>query len=399
MFIKEIKPRVILNSRGEKTIEIYLETYNGKFSASAPTGKSKGKHEVLSYNKRGATHSLRILKLLAEKWKHKNFLLKNSDDIKIVESEIRKFEHEFGRLGGNFVYALEAVILKAAAGEKNKEVWEFFPGRKKIPMPVGNAIGGGLHASGKKPDFQEFLFIPNEKTFSRAVTKMIRAYDMIKTILKKKEKKWIIKRNDEGAWETRLTNEEVLECMKEVAEKFKLRIGIDIAASSFYKNGNYNYKNKELVRDKNEQIDFIERLIGKYKIFYIEDALQEEDFSGFAELNDDASERVLIVGDDLTVTSLARVRRAVSGKCVNAVIIKPNQIGSLVEAGKVVEFCKKNKIKTILSHRSGETMDNILGDLAVGWGVDFVKFGIHGRERLVKLARIMKVEKMLAQSR
>jgi len=395
MFIKEIKPKVILNSRGEKTIEVSLETYEGRFFASAPTGKSKGRHEVPSYNKRGAQHSLRILKLLAGKWKHKNFLLKNSDDMKIVESEIKKFEREFGRLGGNFVYALEAVILKAAAKEKNKEAWEFFPGRKKIPMPVGNAVGGGLHATGKKPDFQEFLFIPNEKNFSRAVTKMIRAYDKMKIVLKKKEKKWRMKRDDEGAWKSRLSNEEVLDCMKETGNEFGLKIGIDAAASSFYKNGNYYYKNKELIRDRNEQIDFIERLIGKYKLFYIEDAVQEEDFSGFEELNEDANGRALIVGDDLTVTSLARVRRAVKMKAINAVIIKPNQIGSLVEAENVVKFCKLNKIKTILSHRSGETMDNILGDLAVGWGVDFVKFGIYGRERLIKLKRTMDIEKML----
>ncbi len=398
MFIKELKPRIILNSRREKTIEIFLETFDGKFSASAPSGKSKGKHEIPSYNLRGPIYSLRLLKLLAKKWKHKNFLVKKFDDLKIVEGEIRKFEQGYGRLGGNFVYALEAVILKACAKEKHKEVWEFIlAGKKrKMPMPVGNCIGGGKHShNSDKPDFQEFLFIPNEKTFSRAVTKMIYAYEKAGRILKKKEKKWKIGRNDEGAWKTGLSNEIVLDVMKEVAENFGMRVGVDVASSSFYKRGYYHYNNKKLIRDRQEQIDFIERLIGKYKLFYVEDCLQEEDFSGFKEINDDVSNRAMIVGDDLTTTNLARVRRAVKAKAINAVIIKPNQIGSLVEAGKVVEFCKENKIKTILSHRSGETMDNILGDLAVGWGVDFVKFGIFGKERLVKLGRVMKIEKNL----
>ncbi len=395
MFIKEIKPRLILNSRNEKTIEIILKTYEGTFNSSAPSGRSKGRHEVPMYNAKGIEYSLKLMRLLCTKWKNKNFLIKNFEDMKIVEAEIRKFEHVFGRLGGNFVYALEAVILKAAAKDKKKEVWEMFSGKKEIGMPVGVVIEGGKHAHNPdKPDFQEFLFIPNEKRFSRAVTKMIRAYDKMADVLKKKEMKFL-RRGDEGAWETGLSNEEVLELMKEVGDEFGLRIGTDIAASSFYKNGHYNYKNKRLIRDRQEQIDFIERLIGKYKLFYVEDGLQEDDFAGFKELNDDVKNRALIVGDDLTTTNLLRVRTAVKNGAINAVIIKPNQIGSLIEAAKVVEFCKKNNIKTILSHRSGETMDNILGDLAVGWGVDFVKFGVHGRERLVKLGRIMEIENKL----
>jgi len=394
MFIKEMKPRVILNSRKERTIEIELETFEGRFSASAPSGKSKGKHEVPSWNLKGPIHSFRLLRLLCKGWKHKNFLIRNFDDMKIVESEIRKFEQKAGRLGGNVVFVLEAVILKAAAKEKKKEVWEMFGSRKKkMPMPVGNAVGGGKHSEGKRPDFQEFLFIPKEKTFAHAVTKMIHAYESSKKVLKKREKKWRVRRNDEGAWESGLSNEEVLEVMKKVGDDFGLRIGVDVAGSGFYKNGYYHYKNKELKRDRQEQIDYIERLIGKYKLFYVEDGLGEEDFAGFKEVSDDVGGRSLIVGDDLTVTSLARVRRGVKAKAINAVIIKPNQIGSLVETWKVVEFCKKNKIKTILSHRSGETMDNILGDLAVGLGVDFVKFGLHGRERLVKLGRVMEIER------
>jgi enolase len=283
----------------------------------------------------------------------------------------------------------------------------------KLPMPVGNCIGGGLHSvgvKGNKPDFQEFLLIPNEKRFSTAVTKNIYAQNYAKALLKKKNKVLFLKRNDEGAWNTGTTNEETLDILKEVADKYKLRIGLDVASSSFCNtSGYYQYKNKELFRDRLEQVEYMKNLVEKYNLFYVEDPLNEEDFSGFKELlaqvckvhsgpASSPSSRVLpcgrmIVGDDLTTTNLKRVERAVRAGSINAMIIKPNQIGSMLEVMKVVDFCKKNKIKMIFSHRSGETMDDAIADYAVGFGADFIKTGIYGPERLIKLRRIMQIER------
>ncbi|MFA5061430.1 MAG: enolase C-terminal domain-like protein [Candidatus Pacearchaeota archaeon] len=392
MFIREVKPRLIKNSRGERTIEITIKTYEGKFTASAPSGKSRGKNEVEPYHSKGIGHSLRIMKVLSRKLKYKNLIIKKLEDLKKLDDFVRKFESRFGQLGGNFKYALETVVLKAAAKEKKKEFWELISetGKVKIPMPVGNCIGGGLHSvrlNRKKPDFQEFLLIPKEKTFSRAITLNLKAYEYAKKFLHAK------KRNDENAWITDKTNEEVLEILKEAAKKYNLRIGVDFASSTFYEKGYYKYKNKELIRDKVEQSDFIERLIKKYNIFYCEDPMQEEDFSGFKEIMNATGKGRLIVGDDLTTTNLHRVRRAVESESINAVIIKPNQIGSLLEVKKVVDFCKKNKIKMIFSHRSGETMDNALADYCIGFGGDFIKCGIYGRERLIKLKRIIDIER------
>ncbi|MAH46686.1 hypothetical protein CMI37_12725 [Candidatus Pacearchaeota archaeon] len=406
MFVEEVRPRIVKNSQGEKSIEIELKTYKGKFRASSPSGKSRGKHEVVQYNPSGGINSsFRMLNAFCKKLKHKNFMIKTFDDLKLIVQEVKKFEGRFGRFGGNVTYVIEAVFLKAAAKDNSKELWKFIfdsldyniiKGKKKrvkIPRPVGNCIGGGKHATeikGKKPDFQEFLLIPNEKTFSKAITQNLRAYEYAKWLLKSRKK------DDENAWMTDKTNEEVLLVLKNVGVKFGVRIGIDAAASSFYNKGYYLYKNKKLIRDKIDQADYMGRLIKKFGLFYVEDPMQEEDFGGFIEIMSSVKKgKTLIVGDDLTVTNLKRVRRAVGSKGINAMIIKPNQIGSLMDVKKVMECCKKNKIVTIFSHRAGETLDDTLADLVVGFQGDFIKSGIIGRERLIKLRRVVEIERGL----
>ena len=402
MFVKEVVPSYVKNSRGERSVQVEVFTYEGRFKASAPSGKSKGKAEVVSYNSKGIERSMKMLRGFCRGLRHQNFLIKKVDDMKQLVEFMRRFEARFGRFGGNVYYAMEAAFLKAAAADNGKELWEFINDdvndglRPKIPMPVGNCIGGGLHSKlvkGKRPDFQEFLLIPKEKTYSRAVTVNLRAYERARKLLKARG------RNDENAWMTGKTNEDVLKILKEVARKYKLRIGLDVAASSFYDNGYYRYKNKELILDKVDQSDYIEGLIKKFGIFYVEDGMHEDDFGGFKEVLNSVAKikksKTLIVGDDLTTTNLKRVHRAVRGGAINAMIIKPNQIGSIVEVKKVVEFCKKNNIVMIFSHRSGETMDDSLADYCVGFGGQFMKAGIYGRERLIKMKRVMEIEREL----
>ena len=347
--------------------------------------------------------------------KHKNFLFKDFDGLREFHSEIKRFEAKLGWLGGNATYALEVAFLRAAAAEKGKKLWEFiydsFPvldkkGKKKkplMPMPVGNCIGGGMHSQpldGKKPDFQEFLLIPKEKTFSRAVTSMVYTYQYAGRLLRANERRILMKRNDEGAWRTALNNEQVLDILEEAGKKFKVRIGVDFAASTFFDKGYYNYKNKDLIRDKKDQIEYIKKLILNYNLFYLEDPVDEDDFVGFNEVLGyvrNIGKDTLVVGDDLTVTHSTRIRNAVKDLSINAVIIKPNQIGSLLEVSSIVQFCKDNKVKMIFSHRSGETMDDSLADFAVGFQSDFIKTGIHGPTRLIKLKRIMDIEKSLKE--
>jgi enolase len=402
MFIKEVRPSVIKNSRGERTIQVTIKTYKGKFVSSAPSGKSTGAHEVSAYARRGIGESLKILMMVAEKIQHKNFMIKRFEQLKDLENEILKVEADNGPIGANARYALQTAFLKAAAFENGKELWEFVKGDEKtkvtMPMPVGNCIGGGLHSEGKRPDFQEFLLIPSERTFSKATTKNIHAYHAAKAMIKKADKEWKAAKNDESAWQVQLANEDVLEILFQVAKDFDLKIGLDIAASSFFSNKVYNYENKKIIRERHEQVDYIQRLIEKYHLFYIEDPMQEEDFIGFGDLNKDSAKgNYLVVGDDLTTTNLQRVKRAIVNNSINAMIIKPNQIGNLLEVAEVVKLCRKEKIRMIFSHRSGETMDTALADYAVGFGADFVKMGIMGKERLVKHRRLMEIEKSFSR--
>ena len=400
MFVKEVRPRLIKNSRGEKTFEVELTTYSGKFFCSAPSGKSRGKNEVEPFNYRGIGASFKLLKVFCRKLEGKNIMIKNLGEIKQLVKLIKIFESRHGRLGRSATYALEGVFLKAVAKDNHVPLWKFVfesvnkTREVKMPRPVGNCVGGGLHSKerwGKKPDFQEFLLIPKEKTFCKAVSVNVRAYHYVSSVLKTS------KANDEGALKTSKTNEEVLEVLDDVSQRFGLRIGLDVAASSFFHKGYYMYRNKNLIRDRSDQSDYISRLIKKFGLFYVEDGMYETDYSGFKEiLSGIKVGKTLIVGDDLTTTNIRQLRRAYSAGSINAVIIKPNQIGSILDVMEVVMFCQKNGIKMVFSHRSGETMDDILADYCVGFGGDFIKCGIMGRERLIKLRRVMEIERALS---
>jgi enolase len=386
MNIKKVIAKQVLDSRKNPTIEVVIVTSEGTFKTSSPAGKSTGKYEVKSY-----------VKSLNNDLKFINSLDPDSLDIEKFKDLENIEKLVSGKIGGNSLFVLEASLLKALAREDKKELWQYLGGKKNNTIkirPVGNSIGGGLHSkgiNGKKPDFQEFLFIGNGETFEESVKINERAYKIAGKLLRSN------KRNDEGAWETGKTNEEVLDIMEDVREilriKFreKVSIGIDVASSSFYKNGEYFYKNKKQVLDKSKQIEYIENLINQTDILYTEDPLDEIDFSGFAKLKSRTEE--LIVGDDLTTTNPSRLEKAIKNKSINGIIVKPNQIGSLLKVKKVIELAKKNKIKTIISHRSGETMDDTIADLAVGWGCDFIKTGVYGKEREAKLKRLINIEK------
>ncbi len=420
--IKKIFAKAVCDSRGEKTIKIIVKTKKGKFITSAPAGKSTGKYEVKSYAPT-LSHDIQIINLLdikkinkiinekinnnSIKQKNKTSLLKSARVIDIVKSFsiLRNIEKLLNnRIGGNSLFALGASLLKAFAKESRLELWEFLSGERKIKSinirPVGNTIGGGLHSKGINgicPDFQEFLFISNGENFAERVRVNDMAYKIAGKLLKGR------KRNDEGGWETNKTNEGVLSIMKEVQDILKKKglrvdIGLDIAASSFFKNKKYTYKNKKQKLNKKEQINYISELINRYGLFYIEDGLDENDFSGSNKLLNKIKKignSCLIVGDDLTTTNPIRLNRAIKMKSINAIIVKPNQIGSLLKVKKVIEICKNKRIKTIISHRSGETLDNTIVDLGVGFGVDFIKTGICGKVRRSKLNRLIRIEKKI----
>jgi enolase len=383
MKIRGVSAKSVLNSRKERTISVSIKTNIGVFSASSPVGKSTGKYEAKSYRK-SLEGDIETIKKFSEYF---------SEEIFDEFNDLRRAEDIVDRhIGANTMFALEAGILKAMAKEQKKKVWQIIsPNAKKIPRLVGNCIGGGEHSHlRKKPDFQEFLLIPERLSVKKALESNKKAKKEAEYALRKEDKLFIGKRNDEDAWESSLNEKEVLEILKES----QIPLGLDVAASGFYKRRKYHYNNPPLYRNKEEQFSYLSNLIKNFSLFYIEDPFGEEEFESFAELLKKFPNR-LIVGDDLTVTKLERFKKAIKMKSVNAIIIKPNQTGSLIEVKDVVKLAKKNNIKTVFSHRSGETEEPILADLAFGFEADFFKCGITGREREAKLKRLIEIEESI----
>lgn len=381
--IKEVDAKFILDSRGEKTIFVFIKTNVGSFSSSAPSGKSTGKKEVKIY-KKSLEDDIKTIKKFSDYFSEE--IIESFDDLKRVEDIVDR------HVGGNTILALEYAVLKALAREQKKEVWELINSQaKKFPRLVGNCIGGGAHSnSERKPDFQEFLLIPKSQSVKESFEKNKKTKKEIKEILEKVDNKFSGKKNDENAWSTSLNEKEVLDVLARV----KVPLGLDIAASGFYKRKKYKYLNPRLDRTSEEQFLYVANLIKNFNLFYIEDAFDEEDFESFAKLVKKFPDR-LIVGDDLIVTNSKRLKKAIEKKSVNVIIVKPNQCGSLLEVRRVCNLAKENNIKLVFSHRSGETEESILADLAFGFGADFFKCGIDGREREAKLKRLVEIEKVI----
>ena len=381
MKIKGVSAKAILDSRKEKTILVSIKTNVGDFSASSPSGKSTGKYEAKIYHT-NIEGDIKAIKQLSEYFSEE--IIEKFEDLRRIDDIADR------QIGANTLFAFESAALKALASEKKKKVWQLINSNaKKFPRLVGNCIGGGKHSSLiKKPDFQEFLLVPESKNVEQASEINKKAKKDVKEILLKEDSKFRGERNDEDAWAVSLAEKEVLDVLK----KTKINIGVDIAASSFYKRKNYNYKNPLFKRNKDEQFEYVSNLIKNFSLGYVEDPFDENDFESFAKLLKRFPDR-LIVGDDLTATNPKRLEKAIKMKSINAIIIKPNQIGSLIEMKETIELARKNNIKLVFSHRSGETEEAILADLAFGFQADFFKCGITGKEREAKIKRLIEIEK------
>lgn len=386
MIIKSVSAKTILDSRKEQTIEVNINTDVGTFSASSPSGKSTGKYEVKPY-KKSLSGDIDKLKQCSDYFSDE--VLEKFDDLKRVEDILQ------GHVGGNIMFALESASLKAMAYGQGKDPWEIIGlnGSKNLPRLVGNCVGGGGHSSeinGKKPDFQEFLLIPESRSVKESFKHNKEAKKKVKGYLKKEDKNFEEGKNDEDAWMVSLNERYVFD----VLSRTKIPLGVDIAASEFYKRKKYDYRNPPLKRSPEEQLNYVSNLVENFGLFYIEDPFEENDFDNTANLLEKFPDS-LIVGDDLTTTNPKRLKKAIEKKSINALIVKPNQIGSLMKVKEVCEIANRNNIKKVFSHRSGETKENILADLAFGFGADYFKAGITGKEREPKINRLIEIEDSL----
>lgn len=279
------------------------------------------------------------------------------------------------RFASNISTALSIAAIRAVS--KNK-IYEYLNKDASIfPYPLGNVIGGGAH--GGKTSIQEFLIAPlKAKTISEAIRINSSFYRDVGRILKAK------KRNDEGAWISKLDDVKTLDFLSRMTEDYDVSLGIDFASSQLFKDGHYFYLKKKLNPEKH--FDFVENIIKTYKIFYIEDPFQENDFDSFSRLTKRV--KCLVVGDDIFATNEKRLERGIKKGSCNGIIIKINQVGTVSKALRTVELAKRHEYTTIISHRSGETMDGFISDFAVATRASLIKCGIFGKERIVKLNRL-----------
>ena len=389
MLIKEVCARIVKDSRNADTIAVSV---NGAEWASSPNGKSTGDYETPSYHR-----SLQWCVDFLNAWCDEISVSKFEDLARVEKAICKNADLKNARaFGANSLYAFESAVLKALASEQGKELWQVVNSKnRKIPFPVGNVIGGGLHSSGvaDRPNFQEFLVIPFAKKFSDNLKIMRFVYAEAG---KKLNAKLV---NDEGAWLVSSDDETALSVLNSVrinAEKkfgVKIGIGLDVASSTLFKDNHYRYNTHS--HSLESQFSYISKLISEYNLRYVEDAFEQHDFVSFAKLNKFARKKCLIVGDDLIATQYNRLVGAIRTNSINAVIIKPNQNGSLLELKKIFDLCRARKIKTVISHRSGETLDSGLADYAVGFGADYIKCGVATKWREAKLNRLKEIEKKI----
>jgi len=387
MKVKNLVVREILATNTKKTIEVELETQKGKVRSSIPIGTSTGKYEAVSLP---IEEAIKKFLLIRRHFKTREFA--NQEEVDRFLRIIDKTPN-FREIGGNTALALSSIFLKAFAMENNLEVFEHLLKKDPfIPRPICNVIGGW--AGTGAGDIQEYHLLPvHQKSFLNTVTKISKAYRKIGSLLNDKDQTFVFSRNLESAWVTALGVEDTLEILTKVAKESLLKIGLDMAASQLWDGNCYTYKNSGVRFTRTEQINFVEHLAKKYPIYFIEDPFHEDDFLGFGVLTHRLQQK-LICADDLFSTNLERLKIGMKQKAANAMIIKPNQVGTITDVVEVVKEAKKNKLITVMSHRSGETEDTLICHLAVGLNCDYIKLGISG-ERASKINEMIRIEEWL----
>ncbi|MGC8496591.1 MAG: phosphopyruvate hydratase [Thermoplasmata archaeon] len=400
-FIEDAKIREVIDSRGNPTVEVDIITTAGGFGrAIAPSGASKGSFEVKDYPIKGIDEGITIFKeKLVPELVGMDSLNQGKVDLLLHELDGTT---NFSNIGGNVAVAISLANAKAAADSLNLPLYKYLGGMNAdyLPTPVSNIIGGGKHAIGGTV-MQEFLSIAFGKTLKESIFANIQVHKNVGSLLKSKFPNIPLGLGDEKAWVAAMDDLDALELLskatKEVSREYGIDIfaGIDLAASEFYKNGKYVYKDKTLSAE--EQIEFVAKLVEDYNVYYVEDPLDENDFDGFAKLTEKIGDNALIVGDDLFVTNKERLGKGIEVGAANAVLIKPNQIGTLTDMIDTVKLAKENDYTAVISHRSGETEDSTISHLAVGLNIEYIKAGTIGGERTAKYNELIRIEEYLEE--
>ena len=397
--ISSIRGRIVFNSRGSKTIEIDVVT-DGKFigRACAPSGASVGKFEAQSFPENKPEEALSMLNANINR-----FLGLQAEDLQAVYDVLRSIDKtdNYGKIGGSVAYALTIAAVDSAANSLGVPLFKLLKPSKpyKFPFPLGNILGGGAHAGPGTPDIQEILACPvGAENIIDALEMNFNLHRETRNVIESLDKRFTYGKGDEGAWAPNVNNDQALEIIEKAVRNCgytlgkDMAIGIDFASSSFWNEEKqlYDYARQGIKRDTGEQIEFANRLIHDYKLIYAEDPMHEGDFESMAVLNK-KNPNTLITGDDMLVTNAGRLREAVKYGACSGAILKVNQAGSLYEALDFAKECKKNNIKIITSHRSGESTDSHISHIAIATSSKMLKSGVLGGERIAKLNELVRL--------
>jgi len=397
--ITDIKGRIIFNSRGSKSIEVDI-TSDDKFlgRACAPSGASVGKHEARSFKGNSPEKSLEELNKNLSK-----FIGIDSQDPGSIYHILKNIDNSenYSILGGSVAYAISLASVESASKALEVPLFKLLrrSGDYKFPYPLGNILGGGSHAGPGTPDIQEYLICPiGASNIIEAIEINFKVHRQLKIILEEQDKKFTYGRGDEGAWAPNLNNDQAFEVVEKAVSDSgyssgnEVAIGIDFASSSYWneKNNSYDYARQGIVRSSEEQIDFVNDLIDKYHLIYVEDPVHEEDFHGMSIINRN-NPRCLVTGDDMLVTNKDRVIESLNYKSCSGAILKVNQAGSLYDAMEFANECNQNDIKLITSHRSGESIDSHIAEIAIATSSKLIKTGVVGGERVAKLNQLVRL--------
>ncbi len=412
--IKRVWAREILDSRGIPTVECYCQLDDGRFAtASVPAGTSTGSHEAVELrdNDKSRYHGQGVLKAVENINTVLGPAVVGMDPTKQAEVDQKLISTDGtenkSKYGGNSILAVSEVVCKVAALAQGKALYSWvndlavdrgMPKGIKTPTPLLNMINGGLHGAGNL-DFQEFWMIPaTNKKFSEGLQMGVEIYQTIGENLARRGA--IHSVGHEGGYAPNLfTNADAFEVFVESVRQTNYSLGrdvflgLDIAANSFYKDGDYTIRDRSSSLTDDQLMDYYKELINTYRLAILEDAFQEDAWNSWKKLYTELSGTAIIVGDDLLVTNPKRLQKAIDEKACNAAVIKPNQIGTVSETLQVAKMAKDAGWKIVTSHRSGETNDTFIADFAVGIASDYAKFGAPARgERVAKYNRLTAIE-------
>jgi enolase len=410
MKISNIFAREVLDSRGNPTVEVDIKLQDGAFGrAIVPSGASTGEHEAVELRDGDKSRYLGLGVKNAVLNVNTTILnnLKGLDasDQQNIDNIMIELDGSTNKnkLGANAILGVSMAIARASAISKRVPLYKYLGGKEAnlLPIPMMNILNGGSHAD-NNVDIQEFMIFPiGADSFSAALQMGAETFHQLKSVLKQKGLNTSV--GDEGGFSPNLrSNAEAIDLILEAIEKTTYSIGkemflaLDVASSEFYNNGKYHLISEKKKYTSDNMIEYLKSLVVQYPIVSIEDGLDQNDWEGWHALNKELGSKCQIVGDDLTVTSISHLQRAINEKSMNAILIKLNQVGSISETIDAIKLAKANNCAAIVSHRSGETEDTTISDFSVAMGMGQIKTGSLSRtDRIAKYNQLLRIEEEL----